>query len=229
VLEKPFRVETRGFKTLVSLSHRGGNEEFIKKLSEEVMNDDRFSLHYATSGISDRVTNLGLLVSYASHIKADMIIRINCHNSAISDVQLEETSNSIYKPIVKVRARELRDINDLCGEMACIRAFLGDEEEEIVTVLREIQKRMEDSISVDFIIESLRDLNTDRASLGNKMRELRGYMKKRTFFVSIDLFPKNEADVDHEVRQCSELIRLLHEYYSRKSELLLNGTQLILR
>jgi hypothetical protein len=210
---------------LVSLNSRAGNEEFIRKLSEDVRCDDRFSLHYATD-IDDRVANLGLLVSYASHIKADMILRINCHEP-IAGVRSEAKATD--KPIVKVRAHELSEIRQLCGETASTMAFPGDEEAEVIIVAREIQKRIANSISIDSVLMSLRDVSAGTAELNEKLREFRSYSKKRTFFVSIDIFPRKEQYVDEEVKRCSELIRTLHEHYSRKNAILLDGARLILR
>lgn len=224
MLEKTLRVGTHDFRTLVSLTSRGGNEEFIKKLSENVKDDDRFSLHNSTD-IEDRVANLGLLVSYASHIKADMILRINCHKP-ITGAQLGSAAETA-KPVVKVRAHEVREISNLCGEMASIVAFPGDEEAEVTVVLREIQKRVADSISLDSVLMSLRDAEGG-VELNERLREIRGYTKKKTSFVSVDIFP-NDEDIDREVKKCSELIRMLHEYYSRKNALLLEGARLILR
>ncbi len=225
MFERPLRVGTRDFRTLISLVSSGGNEEFIKKLSEDVRDDDRFSLHYATDA-DDRVATLGLLVSYASHIKADVIVRINCHEPI---PQFKPDASEARKPIVKVRAHELKEVSCLCGEMASAVAFPGDEEAEVTVIAREIQKRIADSVSMDSVLLSLRDASVGRVELNERLRELRGYLKKRTFFVSIELFPKKEEDVEKRVRQCSELIRKLHEYYSRKNAVVQYSTQLVLR
>lgn len=224
MLEKTLRVGTNDFRTLISLSSIRGNDEFVKKLTEKVKNDERFSLHCAADA-DDRVANLGLLVSYASHVKADMIVRIN-FREAVSDAQ--EISDSAQKPVVKVRAHELREVNGLCGRMASIVAFPGDEEAEVTVLVREIQKKILDSISLDSVLMDIRDAS-GVAELNERLRELRGCMKKKTFFVSIDMPLKNMQDVDGRVKQCSEIIWILHEYYSRKNALLLSDAQLVLR
>ncbi len=224
MLGKTLRGDTSCFRTLISLNSKGSNEEFIKKLSEDVKSDDRFSLHYATDA-DDRVATLGLLVGYASHIKADMILRINCHEPI---PEFKPEASEARRPIVKVRAHELKEISCLCGEMASAVAFPGDEEAEVTVIAREIQKRITNSISMDSVLMSLRDASAGR-ELDERLRELRGYMKKRTFFVSIELFPKKEEGVEKQVRQCSELIHKLHEYYSRKNAAVRYGTQLVLR
>ncbi|NYZ79595.1 hypothetical protein H0N99_05625 [Candidatus Micrarchaeota archaeon] len=225
MLDKALRGCTRDFRTLVSLNFSEGNEEFIKQLIEKVKEDGRFSLHHATS-LGDRVANLGMLVSYASHIKADMIVRINCHEP-VSDAQ--EGLAEARKPVVKVRSHEVRELSSLCGERASIIAFPGDEEAEVIIVLREIQKRVADSISIDSVLTSLRDANVGKAELNEKLRELRGDMRKRTFFVSIDVFPINVQGVEKEVGRCSELVGMLHEHYSRKNALFLDSARLVLR
>jgi len=228
VLQKTLRGDTHDFRTLVSLIASGGNEEFIKKLSEDVRADDRFSLHYARE-VEDRVANLGLLVSYASHIKADVIVRINCHEPITTDAQSEGASEAVRKPIVKVRAHELKDISSLCGGMSSTVAFPGDEEAEVTIVAREIQKRVANSISLDSVLMSLRDTSAGTAELNERLWELRGCMKKRTSFVSIDIFPTDVQSIDKDVRCCSELIRMLHDYYSRKNLLLMDGARLVLK
>ena len=226
MLQKTSRGDTSDFRTLISLISMEGSEEFIKKLTERLKDDERFSIHCASDS-DDRVANLGLLVSYASHIKADMIVRIKCREST-SDSQ-EGAHEAVQKPVVKVRAHELKDIDSLCGGMASIVAFPGDEEAEMTVISREIQRRILDSISLDSVLMSLRDAGDSVIDLNEKLRELRGCMKKRTFFVSIDICPKKMQDVDIEVKQCSELIHTLREYYLRKNLVLLDGTRLLAR
>ncbi|NYZ76659.1 hypothetical protein H0N98_05430 [Candidatus Micrarchaeota archaeon] len=226
MLQKALRGGTNDFRTLISLISIGGSEEFIKKLTEILKDDERFSLHCASDS-EDRIANLGLLVSYASHIKADVIVRINCRE--FTPEPQEGAHEVAQKPIVKVRAHELKEITGLCGSMASIVPFPGDEEAEVTVVVREIQKKVLDNISLDSVLMSLRDAGGEVTELNERLRELRGCMKKRTFFVSIDIFPKSMQDVDMEVKQCSELIHTLREYYLRKTVMLLDGARLLAR
>lgn len=221
MLHEASRGDHLGFRTLVSLTSHGSSEEFFKKLSEHVKDDVRFSLHHAKD-VEDRVSNLGLLVSYASHIKADMILHIKCHDAA---PEASESSES-RRPVVKVRAHEVKEISNLCGDKACTAAFPGDEEAEVTVVTREIQKKIMDSVSLDSVVTSMLDTSGGTARLNERLRELRSYTKKRIYFVSIDVFPQ---DIDSDVRQCSELIDMLHEHYSRKQALLLREEQLVIR
>lgn len=220
MFEKPFSVGTRGFRTVVSITNRSGNEEFVRKLTEEVRNDGRFLLHTAAAGYTyDELINLGLLVDYASHARPDMIVCINCN--AAPDVRFE--SAGMTKPVVKVLSHHLTEVGSICRNSARINILTGREEQKVMKVLLELQRRMS-NVSLDSVLKHLNELNLERANLTRRMKELRSCMKNSVIFVSVEVSPKDSYEVECQVNECLGLIHLLHDHYSRKDGLLLSGS-----
>ena len=206
---RPLSLDTQGFKTVVSISYNDENKEFMRRFTEEVKNDSRFSMHYAPHSEYSENLDFDLLLDYASHVKAKMVVCINC---CPGSPQFDDTQ----KPVVKVLSHQLTEVTTLCKDRACIKSFDINEEKQVMGVLTELQRRNVGEISVDLVVRHMQALSVDRAGLESRIRKLRSCMKNGVIFVSIDMFQENPGDVESIVHECSAIIRILHDYYSGK-------------
>jgi len=210
-MSRPLSLEARGFKTVVSMSYNNENREFIRRLTEEVKSDDRFSLHYAPHSEYAEDSDFDLLLNYASHVKAGMVVFINCRGP--SSPEFDE--KYAPKPLVKVLSHQLTEVTTLCKDRAYIKSFDINEEKQVMGVLAKLQRRNVGEVSIDLVLRHMQALSTDRAGLERRMRKLKSCMKDGVVFISIDI-QENPSEVESIVRECSSVIRILHDYYSGK-------------
>ncbi|MCX6776326.1 MAG: hypothetical protein NT130_05775 [Candidatus Micrarchaeota archaeon] len=213
MLERPFSVKARGFKTVISMSYNDENKEFMRSFTEEVKDDSRFTLHYAPhQEYPEDEINFDLLLDYASQVKAKMVVRINCRGPNYPGFE----ESYITKPVVKVLSHQLTEVTTLCKDKACIKRFDGSEEKQVIGVLAELQRRNLGEVSLDLVLRHLTALNVGGAGLESRIKKLKSYMKNGVVFISIEMFQDNPKDVESVVHECSAIIRILHDYYSGK-------------